>query len=442
LKLEALQEQQIADAKEPRRKVVELTEAERSEALALLGDPNLLQRIVADIEACGMVGEATNKLAGYLAATSRKLNEPLAIVIQSSSSAGKTSLMDAILDMMPDEDQLRFSGMTGQSLFYLDSGAIRHKILAISEDEGIRRATYALKLLQSEGELRQATTAQSNSGRMETTTYHVEGPVQIMLTTTAMDIDEELVNRCLVLTVDETKNQTDAIQAKQRDARTLTQFDSIEVAKSLRHLHQNTQRLIQPIKVINSYAPQLTFANDKTRLRRDQKKYLTLIDTIALLHQHQRQVQTRQGSQGETVEFINVEPSDIVVANRIIGEVLGRSLDELSPQTRRLLMLLHEHVGSEAKAGGVSRHAFRFTRRDVREAISWSDTQVHRHLTRLVDLEYVVTHRGKHGKRFVYELLYRGEGKDSSDAAQPFLMGLLDPAKLTTPSTIPHSCGQ
>ena len=97
--------------------------------------------------------------------------------------------------------------MTGQSLFYLDSDEIKHNILAISEDEGIREATYALKLLQSEGELRHAATARGKDGRMATETYHVEGPVQIMLTTTAMDIDEELVNRCLVLTVDETRTK-------------------------------------------------------------------------------------------------------------------------------------------------------------------------------------------------------------------------------------------
>ncbi len=122
LKLESLQQQRIDAAKAPQRKTIQLNEAERSEALNLLRDPNLLDRIVTDMDACGIVGESTNKLAGYLAATSRKLKSPLAIVIQSSSSAGKTSLMDAILDMMPPEETIRFSGMTGQSLFYLDSG--------------------------------------------------------------------------------------------------------------------------------------------------------------------------------------------------------------------------------------------------------------------------------------------------------------------------------
>ena len=242
LKLETLQAERIAGLKSATRMDVKLTDAERSEAMDLLRDPNLLQRIVADMDACGMVGEATNKLAGYLAATSRKLDKPLAVVIQSSSSAGKTSLMDAVLSMMPSEDVQRFSGMTGQSLFYLDSDQIRHKILAIAEDEGIKEATYALKLLQSEGELRHATVGRGEDGRSQTQEHHVEGPVQIFLTTTAMDIDEELVNRCFVLTVDETDNQTGAIQSKQRQAFTseFTQADFI--ASRLRTLHQNAQR--------------------------------------------------------------------------------------------------------------------------------------------------------------------------------------------------------
>ncbi|MCG8653177.1 MAG: hypothetical protein MI861_25275, partial [Pirellulales bacterium] len=436
LKLETLREQRIAEAKTVRQTTVELSDQEIDEAMQLLRDPNLLERIVADIDACGMVGESTNKLAGYLAATSRKLSDPLAIVIQSSSSAGKTSLMDAILAMIPEEDQLRFSGMTCQSLFYLNSDEIKHRTLAISEDEGIAEATYALKLLQSEGELRHATVGRDNDGNMTTKQHHVEGPVQIMLTTTAMEIDEELVNRCLVLSVDESRNQTNAIQAKQREARMLDFQRSVYTAAKLRRLHRNAQRLIRPLRVYNPYASQLTFPIHKTRLRRDHQKYLTLIETIALLRQHQRKIHTGEFD-GESVEYINVEPNDIAVANGLAGEVLGRSLDELSPQSRRLLMLLHEFVVKESKANGVSRHAFRFTRRDVREATQWSDTQVHRHLTRLVDLEYLVVHRGKQGRRFVYELLYQGEGHEG----QPFLMGLIDPSKLKSPGTTKSLAG-
>ena len=156
-----------------------------------------------------VVGETTNKLVGYLAAVSRKLDQPLAIIIQSSSAAGKTSLMDAILAFVPPEDQVKYSAMTGQSLFYMGETDLKHKILAIVEEEGVERASYALKLLQSEGALTIASTGKdSSTGRLITQEYRVEGPVMIFLTTTAIKIDEELLNRCLVLSVDENREQT------------------------------------------------------------------------------------------------------------------------------------------------------------------------------------------------------------------------------------------
>jgi hypothetical protein len=105
------------------------------------------------------VGEETNKLLGYLAAVSRKLEEPLAVVVQSSSAAGKTSLMEAVLAFMPAEERVKYSAMTGQSLFYMGETNLKHKILAIVEEQGAERASYALKLLQSEGELTIASAA-------------------------------------------------------------------------------------------------------------------------------------------------------------------------------------------------------------------------------------------------------------------------------------------
>ena len=62
-----------------------MTDEEGGGARAAQG-PALLERILADFERCGVVGEETNKLVGYLAAVSRKLEEPLAVIIQSSSA--------------------------------------------------------------------------------------------------------------------------------------------------------------------------------------------------------------------------------------------------------------------------------------------------------------------------------------------------------------------
>ena len=87
-----------------------MTDDEQNAALELLRDPRLLDRIVADFQ---VVGENTNKLVGYLAAVSRKLDQPLAVIIQSSSAAGKTALMEAVLAFVPPEDQVKYSAMTG-----------------------------------------------------------------------------------------------------------------------------------------------------------------------------------------------------------------------------------------------------------------------------------------------------------------------------------------
>ncbi len=404
----------------------ELTDTEKNEALELLRDPKLLERILEDFERCGVVGERTNKLLGYLAATSRKLAEPLAVVIQSSSAAGKSSLMDAVLELMPEEERVQYSAMTGQSLFYMGETNLQHKILAIVEEQGAERASYALKLLQSEGELTIASTGKDPAtGRLVTQEYHVEGPVMIFQTTTAVDMDEELLNRCIVLTVDEGREQTRAIHERQRLARTLEGVVARQERQRILALHQNAQRLIRSIFVVNPYAAALRFPDHQTRMRRDHTKYLGLIEAVALLHQYQRPIKTVE-HRGQKLSYIEVTKQDIGVANRLAHEVLGRSLDELPPQTRRLLGLLDEMATAECGRLGLDRGDFRFSRRALRERTGWGDTQLRVHLGRLIELEYVLSHRGRQGQSFLYELVYSSRGD-----AGPFLPGLVDANGLT-----------
>jgi DNA primase catalytic core len=422
LRLEAIQEEQIQRALEPKEKAVELDDQEREAALDLLRDPKLLDRVLADFERCGVVGEETNKLVGYLAAVSRKLDEPLAVILQSSSAAGKSSLMEAVLAFIPDEERVQYSAMTGQSLFYMGETDLQHKILAIVEEEGAERASYALKLLQSEGQLTIASTGKDPStGRLVTHAYRVEGPVMIFLTTTAIEIDEELLNRCLVLTVNEGREQTRAIHRLQRERQTLEGLLQRQDRERVLKVHRDAQRLLRPLLVANPFARDLTFLDHQTRTRRDHMKYLTLIRAIALLHQHQREVKETT-HQGQRVRYIEVIRDDIATANRLAHEVLGRSLDELPPQTRRLLGLLCEMVRKRCDELGIERADYRFTRRDVREATGWGNTQLKLHLRRLEDLEYLLAHAGGRGQSFVYELAYAGD----AESDRPVLAGLID----------------
>lgn len=439
LALEPVQEAAIRGALKPAETESAepvLSEAEEAAGLALLRDPDLASRIASDVEAIGVVGEGINALVGYLACTSRLLDKPLAILIQSTSAAGKSTLMDALLSLLPEAERVHYSAMTGQSLFYIGEGDLKHKVLAIAEEEGVRQAAYALKLLQSQGELSIASTGKDPAtGKLVTAEYRVEGPVMLCLTTTAIDIDEELLNRCLVLTINESPEQTAAIQRRQREARTLAGLQAAVRSDAVQAAHRAAQTLLRPLAVVNPFAEQLTFASDRVRLRRDHAKYLTLIDAIALLHQHQRPVRTLEAD-GRAVEYVEVTQADIALANRLAHAVLGRSLDELPPQTRRLLATLKAWVEQRVAAQGIERAALRFTRREAREALGVGDTQLRVHLERLVELEYVAAHGGRQGQRIVYGLLFDGD----TDAAGPQLMGLAEPETSRSPE--PTSRGQ
>jgi len=426
LKLEELQDEQIKKALEPEKKEVEIGPEERAQAMELLRDPRLLERIVEDFARCGVVGEETNKLVGYLGVVSRHLEAPLAVIVQSSSAAGKSSLMEAVLAFLPEEQRVQYSAMTGQSLFYMGEADLKHKVLAIVEEEGAHNAAYALKLLQSEGELTIASTGKDPAtGRHITHQYKVEGPVMIFLTTTAINLDEEMLNRCMVLTVNEEREQTQAIHRVQREAQTVEGLLRRQDRAAVLAVHRNAQRLLKPVFVVNPYARELTFHDSQTRTRRDHMKYLTLIRSVALLHQHQRPRKTVEHN-GRAVEYIEVTVNDIAVANRLAHEVLGRSLDELPPQTRRLLLAVDEMVTAECERQKMERSDYRFSRRDVREATGWGDTQLKIHLHRLEELEYLLIHRGGRGQSIVYELVFTRP----ANGGKPVLGGLIDVEKL------------
>src|SRR6185503_18479423 len=175
-------------------------------------------------------------------------------------------------------------------------------------------------------------------------------------------------------------------------------------------LHRNAQRLLAPITVVNPYARELTFLDARTRTRRDHEKYLTLIDTVAFLHQHQRAPQTVTRD-GRTLTYLEVTPADITVANRLAAAVLGRALDDLPPQARKLLGLLTQMVRDIATRERVAPRAVHFTRRTVRHFTGWTDFQVRAHLGQLQTLEYVCARHGARGQLYVYALLY---GEDDS----------------------------
>lgn len=397
-----------------------LTPEEEMKALALLREPKLFERILGDFERVGTVGESTNKLLGYLIAVSRKLDDPLSGLIVSRSAAGKSSLLNAVLDFVPEEEKQLVTSMTTQALYYLPEDGLKHKVLAVVEDEGSQTASYPLKILQSEKRLILAVTVRDPDGGMpQTKLKTVEGPVAQFMTSTQAEFDEELANRYLVLTVDEEREQTRRIHAAQREAETLSgMLQKLECEEILR-IHHNAQRLLRPLRVVNPFAGRLTFPDDQLRLRRDHKKYLSLIRTIAFLRQYQKPIKSCE-HRGKVIQYIEVDEEDLRLAHELAVKVLGRSLDELAPPTRSFLLAIEEIADGMARQRALPRDKIRLSRREIRERLKWSEPQVRRHLEKLLQLEYVLCHRMPGtATRFHYELLYDGQGKNG----EAFLMG-------------------
>ncbi|MEI7357375.1 DNA primase, partial [Pectobacterium versatile] len=127
---------------------------------------------------------------------------------------------------------------------------------------------------------------------------------------------------------------------------------------------------------------------------------------------------------GQVIEYIEVERSDIVLANQLAHDILGRTLDEMPPQTRKLLLLIQQWV----KESGQPKAELHFTRKQLRDAVQWGDTQLKIHLARLAELEYLMLH--KRGLTFCYELLFDGD----TQADNAHLCGLIDVLEAPTSS--------
>jgi len=388
------------------------TKEQKKAALAFLKNPDMFTEILADLETLGVTGETTNKLVGYLAAVSRKLDEPLSVLIQSRSAAGKSTLQDAVLSLVPEEDYVKYTRITDQALFYKDEDSLVHKILAIEEEVGMGGAAYSIRNIQSSKKITVAATGKDpGSGKMRTEEYTVKGPVAVMITTTAPDLEGETASRFLFLTIDESAEMTAAIHRMQRRAETLEGLVRQKKSEHIIAKHHAAQRMLKPLAVVNPFAEYLTYPDHSIRTRRDHKKYLGLIRTIAFLRQHQRQVGS-VAVEGKSVEYIEVTLADIEAANHLADQVLGQSLDELAPPSAALLKSVFEMVKALADKSNCPVGEVYFTRRQIREYTGWSDWQVREHIKQLEELEYLHVRIGAKGKEYAYALNYRGQAEE------------------------------
>ena len=209
-------------AEQTQTAIVLVSDEDKAEGIKLGRHADLANEILRDVEKLGLVGEQTNKLMGYLVMTSRKLDDPLALLILSGSGAGKSLLQDTLLKLCPDEDLIKLTSLTDRALFYKGENALTNKVLALEEVAGAEGAYYAIRNLISAKKLViESTIKNPLTGTLTTQVNTVHGPTAVFQTTTQPDIDAETRSRFIITSVDESPEQTKAILEAQRNRHTL-----------------------------------------------------------------------------------------------------------------------------------------------------------------------------------------------------------------------------
>jgi DNA primase len=398
-----------------------ISDADREAAFKLGRSADLVGEIQRDLGKLGLIGEETNRLLIYLAMTSRKMDDPLAVQILSASGAGKSYLQDAVLSLCPEEDLIKLTALTDQALFYKGEDSLRHKCLAVEEVAGAEGARYAVRNLISAKKLSiEATIKNPLSGKMETQVNTVYGPTAVFETTTQPGTDAETKSRFILLSIDESAEQTRLIVAAQRERHTLDAMIARKERAATWRRHHAFQRLLRPLCVVNPYEPLLGYGDDRLATRRDQPKYLNLILAVAFLHQMKRPVRHH----ALLGDYIEATLDDIAIANELATELFGASLDDLSSPSRNLACLMADYVAAQAAQRRTSWEKVDFTRRELREAIRWSDARLRIHLGELAALEYLGSLCGGSGSAFRYRLLVSPEAIRSGARLVPGLKPL------------------
>ena len=381
------------------RKTREELLAEMPEDLRLkmemtLKSRNLLRWVVDGIEEAGVAGERFLSLTIFLAGTSRLLSRPLAVIVQGPSASGKSYSIEQVAKLFPAEAILSATDITPNALYYMEPGELEHKFVVAGErprrqNNETAETTKALREMISNAELVKLVTISDGEGP-RSVTVRQKGPIAYVESTTAPELFEEDANRCLVLHSDERPEQTRKILLA--DAKQLTGEMRSERRDEVREEFKCLHRCLAPLQVMIPFANQLVelFPKEPLEVRRSFGHLTSMVQTIALLHQYQRE--------RDEVGRIVAQPEDYFLARLLLDEVFGQSLGRKPAEAlKRFVARVRTFTGEH-------------TAKKLAQSMNMSERTVREHLA---------------------ELLERGVITQSTPARGPIPAGWMIPADLS-----------
>lgn len=368
-----------------------LTPSEQKSAKLYLSSPNLMERTKEDIGKAGVIGEEYNRLLIYLIFTSRKRENPLHVISLGSSGIGKTHLQEKVSALIPEEDKLEITTLSGNAFYYFGQQELRNKLILIEDLDGAEEVLYPLREIKSKKRITKTVVIKNTKGETRTVSLVVEGPVCVAGCTTKESLYEDNANRSFLIYIDESKEQDGKIMAYQRKL----SAGKVDLAEqwTLTEAFKNMQRTLVPIQVRNPFAESLHIPDEVFKPRRSNAHYLAFIEAVTFYHQYQRESKV-DSQTGE--EYIETTLEDIEEANKLMKDVLIRKSDPLNEACRKYLEWLKTWLKTEQKSA--------FTNKEVRQVIRINPSNQKRYMVELQAYDYVQKVQGEKGKTHHYEI--------------------------------------
>jgi predicted transcriptional regulator len=389
-----------------------LSKEETTAAETFLKEPKLLQRTNDSIGMSGVIGEELNRLIMYLVFTSRKTNRPLHIISFGSSGVGKSHLQEKVGELIPEEDKIEITSVTGNAFYYYDTDELGHKLILIEDYDGVLTALYPIRELQSKQRIKKTITVRDKNGNTKTLHLTVKGPVSVGGCTTSEHVYEDNANRSFLIYLDESEAQDEKIMDYQRKL-SAGKIDITEQQKT-QQLLQNVQRILQPITVKNPFAEKLIIPKEVFKPRRTNAHYIAFIEAITFYKQYQRKwinettaeiiydpAQGKVPPSGAEGAFIETTVEDIAEANELMKEILLKKSDELGYATRKYFEQLKNHL-QETKQKT-------FINSSIRKYFREHPSKQKRFMIELQQYGLVKKIDGDKKKGFVYEVISNEE---------------------------------
>ena len=389
-----------------------LTPTEKTEALLIANDPNLIHTIQDKLTQTGIIGEDNNKIFLFVIATSHIQTNPLNALIQGSSGSGKTNLLKGIFKIMPEESKKIFSRCSEKMLYNVPKFYFKNRLLCFEDVDGLgEEALYAWRELVSNGELISGVSYKDEKGNIGIKELVVCGPITSIACTTHGALYADNMSRLFLIAIDESASQTKRINAYQaQEAAGL--IDKQAQQKTI-HALKNYVRLLQPYQVHNPHATKIKLPEGIRDERRLYGLYLYFIDMIVVLHQYQR----RRTSVGNK---LIATKQDCQLAKDLMFECIMLKMDELDGGLRQFFERLKDHINKADSA------VHEFSQREIREALQIKKTLLSYYLNELISLEYVQATSAHANKGNRYKIIHFDNYRKTRDDVKTYLQGLID----------------